>query len=257
MKLTLLIPTPNLEITPDTNNPTNNHCDSCNRTLTTREYYRRHLRAVHKITLKPIYNPSISMEDVLKDSNNSSCVICKVTFRGKHSLKGYMENIYEERVKRQLRTSTYTTTIKPNNIEPPLDTTGDYPSYYCSTCRKSHSTRKDYFYHIHYIHSNIKLKNFNCSPGVTALIAEMDAGNKKNKTCRICDKEYGCRSSYKSHMNLVHKDGNREQPVVPIWDDPNPYCRSCKRTFSTRQAYNIYVKSIHKKVLIQAIQLEM
>lgn len=40
---------------------------------------------------------------------------------------------------------------------------------------------------------------------------EMDAGNTKNKRCNICQRDYSSRNNYLKHMNIFHKDGNREQ----------------------------------------------
>lgn len=99
---------------------------------------------------------------------------------------------------------------------------------------------------------------------VNPIMLEIDADDRTNTVCAICNKDYISRKSYRAHMNTAHKDGKREPAnvrekidpnVVPIWVDQNNYCRSCGISYSSNCTYQEHIRRIHRDVLKKSKQL--
>lgn len=147
-----------------------------------------------------------------------------------------------------------------SNIKPdPED-----PSFYCCSCQKLYKTRGNFRQHIRLFHPITELGSIKkrLPLVINPLMVQMDAGNPKNKSCTVCERDYKSRNRYCHHMKIVHKDGKRESvgaskrrsiddSVIPIWDDPGLYCRSCKKSYSNLRLIGIisrnFTATLYKK----------
>lgn len=220
---------------------------------------------MHKMELTPlksdrIFDPTTSMDD-MKNPNNTSCEYCKIEYVSRQSYKRHMATIHKEGGTEPVHRIKC---ISNPNIQPdPFD-----PDFFCKSCQRQYASRTSYRTHFSQYHPSVKLD------GRRRLLEdpitlEMDGGNHSNKKCTICDREFHKRQYYIKHIDLFHKDGNRElvtkwgrnrkskvdSNIIPIWDDPNWYCRSCRQAYSSRRYYHKHISILHGDVLQEALQL--
>lgn len=147
---------------------------------------------------------------------------------------------------------------------------GDHTNTTCTICSKKYNNRRNYRKHVTRIHKGGRREpavDWFKKQRTNSLVAEMDAGNDKNKRCTVCDWEFDKRGYYVQHVNKVHKDGKKE-PVYhrrnvkkeidpndwPIWNDPNDHCRACGKSFFSKWAYRKHIKRFHVDFFQEAMQ---
>lgn len=144
--------TPTLDITLNPDDNANNHCSSCNWTLSTKYVYRSHLKAAHKMTLPRLkYTRPTPNKNILPDISdpNLYCKSCQVKFK---TLKLYRKHLRRVHGIALLslgkRAISFDSTISSDDTQDQSNTTA------CAICKFQYSSKNNYNQHIKRFHGD-------------------------------------------------------------------------------------------------------
>jgi hypothetical protein len=195
-----LKPQPN--IIPVADDP-NNTCRSCNHTFASKQSYRKHLMAIHKMKLEPLnglprLKPQPNVAPVVDDSNNY-CRSCKYQFSSKRAYRWHLTKLHKMKFK-PVRKG------KPRpKPQADLSPVPDDPNNTCRSCKYRFVSKICYRRHLINVHK-IKLEPLErSSPKLKPRPNITPAVDDPNNTCRSCQHQFYSKPGYKRHLINVHK----------------------------------------------------
>lgn len=167
-------------------------CEVCNKSCLKDSFKIHLLSAIHKRTV------AVKLMLPNEFDPNNRCSVCVKTFKDVSCFREHLRKIHE-------------INLTPMEPTPNLNITPNFTNSnnHCDLCKWNFSSGATYRTHISNCHTNVELSGRRLSC-INPLVVEMDAGDKKNKRCTICKREYACRGGYVTHVNSCHKDGSRE-----------------------------------------------
>ncbi|KAL9557109.1 hypothetical protein MBANPS3_001566, partial [Mucor bainieri] len=169
---------------PDVNDP-NNYCCCCDKTLSTRHGYRRHLLHVHSIFQKQAPKKDELLPDVYDP--NYHCRVCQKKYLSKSSYREHLRFVHQMKL----------TPLKNRRERPTLLPAPNDPNYYCRVCDVTKKSRESYRRHCKRVHfmelDHRSIKNSNAEINI----------NSPDWYCAQCEHNYSKRY-FKLHLRAVH-----------------------------------------------------
>lgn len=152
---------------PDKFDP-NNYCSPCTKAFKCLQYYRTHLKMIHKMKLTP-HRPKPNF-NIIPNPNNSSnyCDSCKWTYSSRNKYLLHLKTVHN--ISQQPKRNPE---ITPNI---------DDPNFYCISCRYSYKSRAIYRQHLQCVHK-MELTPVNKHPLYDSTISVEDV--KKSKKHKL------------------------------------------------------------------------
>ncbi|KAI9342439.1 hypothetical protein BD770DRAFT_205183 [Pilaira anomala] len=216
-------------------NDANNYCRVCRRKSVNKVFYRKHLLHVHWIQSP---QSEISKPD-MNDPNNY-CSVCDMKF---HQKSGYTTHL--------LRNHPELHPQFKQKAEPKYETPViDFKNNFCNVCQRTYKSNV-YKLHLKYRH-NISVfipKSICRNPDIKPV------ADDPNNYCRCCERTYSSNSSYRTHLNNIHKISRKElnhvrtyvrrNIIAPTTENSNNYCNACDKSLKTRSTYLGHMSVIH------------
>lgn len=141
MILTRLKRIPDLNIAPNVNN-SNNQCDSCNWTYTSKSNYHQHLIEVHKMIIPPILRRTTPNPSVLPDTDdpNNYCKSCQGTYKDRRQYRAHLRGKLKLAIEMLKKQTKFDPAITANDTK-----NSDNKS--CTICKFTYSSKKSYRHH--------------------------------------------------------------------------------------------------------------
>ncbi|KAF1805909.1 hypothetical protein FB192DRAFT_1365123 [Mucor lusitanicus] len=222
----------NLDIQPDVHSP-DFYCESCEKYYLSKDTYRCHLRGVHFMVLKPLYNRKARTIDNTPNPNdpNFYCRACKLTCAGKGAFRRHCK---------------YAHGLNPAKYKSPISFSSGTAKSHCQICDKHLSNVTACRRHYFLIHKmdirQAQQEQKNIMPNV----------NLTDLYCYSCEKKLANETTFERHLQLIHsifKSAPPENELKPDIDDPNNYCRACQKTFCSRGSYRTHLRVVHQMTL--------
>lgn len=145
---------------------------------------------------RPFYDPNVEKVDK-KNTKNTSCFTCKLTFNTRHGYQGHMaRHTKAGDLKKPLEGAISRSRKADSGITPNLDDR----NWYCNLCeKKKYNSARDYRLHLRMIHDMVKNPRPTRNP---AIIPEID--DRTHTYCISCNHDYKERYTYVCHLRNIH-----------------------------------------------------
>ncbi|GAN11640.1 hypothetical protein MAM1_0768d11218 [Mucor ambiguus] len=262
----------------------NAYCCSCDRFYQNMVCYRRHLKAVHKMTPMQLKHKrrtrranSIKNPNIVPDyyDPNLHCSSCNQTYGSKKQYRTHCAGVHGLRARSKpqkgclpdandlnnyCKACDYTYANKRgyryhcyrvHGLKPPKFVNPDAipdinnPYNYCKTCDKRYVARRHFKLHLRVVH---KIQE-------DALVVPTSSCNKQpniddqDNYCCCCEKKFATKHSYGRHLFRKHeitRQTPRKDELLPDVDDPNNYCRVCQKNYRSKGDYRIHIQNTHQ-----------
>ncbi|KAL9538795.1 hypothetical protein MBANPS3_010667 [Mucor bainieri] len=223
-----------METEPDIHDPSF-YCKSCERKYRDAEAYRKHLRSVHYMVLKPIPSWKAPHSNIIPDLDDSNlyCRACDRTYKCKETYRKHCRYIHEMK------------SVKSANQSSTSNNTTDS---YCQMCDKRFSSMLSYRRHLFVVHKVDSRPTQRKRKDIL-----LPNANDPNFYCRSCERKLANKNSFKKHLMLVHHilqtTPRKTSKLNPDVNDPNNHCYACQKTYPSRSKYRAHLRMVHQITL--------
>jgi transposase-like protein len=192
---------PQSNVSPVIDDP-NYICRSCIYQFSSKQGYKRHLIAIHKVKLepprkgKPKLKPKPNITPVVDDPNNN-CRSCNYQFTSKNGYRGHLLRTHKMKLKPSERSMPKL--IPQPNILPVVDD----PESNCRSCNHRFSSKQWYRSHLVNVHKMdldlLSVEKLKVRQSISPVVDD------PNNNCRPCNYQFSSKQAYRTHLIKVHK----------------------------------------------------
>lgn len=224
----------------------NGYCRTCLHQFTNKAAYRYHLIYVHKLDPNLVRRGVRGMIPVI-DIGDYNCRSCNRQFLNSSDYNSHLIRVH--RIKQKLSQEERKPGVKANF-------NSGYLYHHCQSCKSRFTSRSHLKKHMIGVHG-VALPPLESPAKRRRRLDIVPDADDPNFYCRSCNYKYSSKSSYKTHLVVVHNlkvkamnlQGNQVSDIPPDVNDPNNYCRTCNREFRSRGEYRIHLSNDHQMIL--------
>ncbi|KAG2190038.1 hypothetical protein INT46_007403 [Mucor plumbeus] len=213
--------------------PVISQCKPCSLTFPSKGRYRDHLLTEHKVALnleKGDHDPNFLPDP---DDPNFFCRTCGKTKKTRAKYRIHCRNIHHMKLDKPVALK------KPVVEKPP---TIEKPELYCIPCKRGFKTERKLLYHSRTVHKFKRTIDDQRLPNPDAVI-DMES---PNFDCAKCGRTYEDSSSFKLHLKVVHDLTYKKRKVGDAnVNRPELYCSICKKQYQKNASFKKHLATVH------------